>query len=659
MESPPPSSFAPDPPPRKPVSIMRRFLESGVDFKWPDNVGECSGTHCVLKDSRIPLEWQRRISDTKAASIDVYKGGRDYLFKEAFVVKTIRGSDDISSRTRAAKEVENMKDLRHPHVAALLGTYLHLTRLSILIYPAARCDLHQFLKNISKELKPFCGNLPDSPVSTESAGTDPRPRSRGELPSHNYEEDFPLNLALAEKVDHLRRYFVCLSQALNYIHESDVRHKDVKPANVLIDSSGSVILTDFGISRRFAKSTSHVTNDRWECTKKYASPELMKGKKVPRDDPSDVFSLGCVFLEMATLILGKDHDDFRAFIGTNEDAYCSKLERVHQWIGNLEGSKQPAQTSTLDASLVRENVESHDFMPRIDHGMMDCLATIRQMLNENPSNRPRAKGLWKGFQSLSPRICDDCDERNETRWRPSIRQQQNTESGVSRRQSQHLIHSPDSARNPNSRLSPESVPLRQHRPSSLAVYQPNPVEQHLRQQRASFSSVSQQAPSNSARESVSPPRFSVYHNQVNPHRPSSPRSVQSNSRHPGSPQISGVTISGFPPDERERHTETPNFTRPIPTSNGTTFSNSLPANILVGPKGSSHFQVPNSQASNSTQQTMKLNSGKIRQNRTPSEEKMLPSTEIIVYDKEDQLPYVTVFSSLKGARYHPPLQSSI
>jgi serine/threonine protein kinase len=329
VESPPISAFPPDSPTRRPVSIMRRFLESGVDFKWPDNVGECSGTHCVLNDSPIPLEWKRRVSDTNTASIDIYKGGRDYAFQEAFVVKTIRGSNDINSRTRAAKEVENMKDLRHPHVAALLGTYLHSSRLGILIYPAARCDLHQFLKNISKELKPLCGHLPDSPVSMNSDGTDPSPRSRGELPSHDYEEDFPLNLTFAEKVDHLRRYFVCLSQALSYIHESDVRHKDVKPANVLIDSSGSVILTDFGISRRFAKSTSHVTNDKWEWTRKYASPEIMKGKKVPRDDSSDVFSLGCVFLEMATLILEKDHDEFRAFYGRNGDAYYSNLEWVH------------------------------------------------------------------------------------------------------------------------------------------------------------------------------------------------------------------------------------------------------------------------------------------------------------------------------------------
>lgn len=473
------------------LSVMRRFLESGVDFKWPHNVGQRSGNHCILNDSPIPLDWQFRISDTKRASIDIYKGGSHYEFKEAFVVKTIRGSDDISSRTRAAKEVENMKDLRHPHVAALLGTYLHSSRLSILIYPAARCDLHQFFKSISKDLKalyhsPELGHLSDesrSPVSTTSAGSSfgPGTRLKGELMTH-YEADNPLDLHVKEKIDNLRRYFVCLSQAMNYIHESDVRHKDVKPANVLIDSSGSVVLTDFGISRRFPKSTSHVTNDRWEMTRKYASPEIMKGKKVPRDDPSDVFSLGCVFLEMATLILKKNHDEFRAFYSNKGDAYFDNLEKVHQWIVMLEGSKQP-----VDASLAEENVESHDFIPDLDQRMMDSLATIRRMLNENPVNRPAAKGLWKDFQSLSPYICNDCDERKETRWRPNIRQQQNTESGVSARRSKHKIHGPSEiAKNQSSGISPERL-----------------SGDHLvRQQRASSSAVHQQIPNMSARETV-------------------------------------------------------------------------------------------------------------------------------------------------------------
>ena len=449
----PPVSFPAVFPKRAPPSIMRKFLESGVDFEWPKSLGQGSGNHCILKGTQMPLEWQRIISDTGGASIDVYKGGPGYSFKEEFVVKTIRASNYIDNRARAAKEVENMRDLRHPHVAVLLGTFLHKERLSILLYPAACCDLHQFLEYISSALKHSHGNITGathSSASTDSAhnSSGPVAESPREVPHHNGEKDYPLNLDLTKSMDHLRRYFVCLSQALRYLHQSDVRHKDIKPANILIDSSGSVILTDFGISRRFAKSTSHVTNDRWDLTRKYASPEIMK--KVPRGDPSDVFSLGCVFLEMVTTIMGKDRDELRAFYSENsDDAYFCNLQKVHQWIGVLQEVKQ----STFDA-----------FMPAPDQGIGACLDTIIWMLNEDPLKRPIATGLWKGPQALSPVICDDCDERNETRWRPSTRQKQHTEPEASACQSQHKIQSPEHTSDHNSRPSLGSMTGEHHLP---------------------------------------------------------------------------------------------------------------------------------------------------------------------------------------------------
>ena len=602
----PPSPLA-----EKPVSVMRKYLESGVDFTWPEHVGQRAGSHCILNGTQIPLEWERRISDTPGASIDVYRGGPKYEFKEAFVVKTIRGRDDISSRSKAAQEVENMKDLRHPHVAALLGTFWHSSRLSILIYPAARCDLRHFLRKISNQLKYSRGTFFEeshTPDSTESAHSafSPIARVRADSSSLNCEEDYPLNLALTTSTDHLRRYFVCLCQALKYIHESDVRHKDIKPANVLIDSSGSVILTDFGISRRFAKSTSHVTNDKWEWTKKYASPEIMQGKQVPRDDPSDVFSLGCVFLEMITLISGWNQEEFRNFYhGNGGDAYFCNLEKVHQWIGILEGSKQPADTLTPDALLINENIESHDFLPDRDQGMMESLHTVRRMLNENPLNRPNAKVLWKGFQSLSSHICGDCDERNETRWKPSIKQQQNTDSMISARRSQHSLNSHQLTRNQNSRLSPEKIT----------------GESRLRQQRTSLPAINQQISSMPTHESVFIRHPDLVNSgQASPNRSMSLRSVRSDFNHPGSPHTSGISSSGTLEDG-EGFVKTQYITQMV--------LHSKPAN---------------------NHQPKKLNTGKTIQNPTPSEENLLPSTEIIVYDKEENLLYVTVYCSLKGAQ---------
>ena len=262
------------PPGDRSISVMRRYLESGVDFTWPPDCGDTQGNHCNLQGrSCIPLSWIKRISDKKA-SIDIYRGDVRFAFKEAFVVKTIRDSSYIKSRTKARHEVDTMRDLRHPHVAALLGTFFYLDRLSILIFPAACCDLHQYLQSLSKELaevqqeKSHLAEVlslsegthtPDSTtssarnrhISSNAAAT----LSREALTNASdlYDYNWPLKLPYLKKLETLRGYFVCLAQALHYIHGSDVRHKDIKPENILIDSSGSVIITDFGISRTFPK----------------------------------------------------------------------------------------------------------------------------------------------------------------------------------------------------------------------------------------------------------------------------------------------------------------------------------------------------------------------------------------------------------------------
>ncbi|KAI4214393.1 MAG: hypothetical protein LQ351_003146 [Letrouitia transgressa] len=218
--------------------------------------------------------------------------------------------------------------------------------------------------------------------------------------------------------------------------------QDIKPENILIDASGSVVLTDFGISRRFPKNTLHITNDKWEWTRKYASPEIMKGKKVPRDDPSDVFSLGCVFLEMATLILGRDLETFRDFYAKSvnesiEDAYHCNLDNVYQWIENLK-TPQHAEPRSVP-SLSNEHIEDQDFMPDPNSKMIEGLKTIQLMLEPEPGDRPPAKGLWEKFKHVSSQICRDCDPRHEGVWKPTPTQKNAADSGAHRRRSMQLI----------------------------------------------------------------------------------------------------------------------------------------------------------------------------------------------------------------------------
>lgn len=436
------------------ISVMRDFLESSVGFEWPGNLGKCSGNHCdISRDVEgIPLKWKKPISETTNASIDLYEAGPRFSFQKPFVVKTIRGTDTQKARERTAKEVENMKDLRHPHVTALLGTFHFQARLSILIFPAACCDLHQFMKRMSRSLNSdriishsdgtstvdgdttYSKQLWDSCIDTAS-------RNRQVQPQESHNEPWPLTISIDKKFEMLRSYFVCLLQALSYLHRSGVRHKDIKSANILIDESGSPILTDFGISRRFPKQTSHATNNERKFTRKYASPEIMNDNGTFRDDSSDVFSLGCVFLEMATLLLGETLQSFFDYYARDvnnsgkEEAYYCNLDRVHSWIDYLKASCgfKPLQEHRLLGEI--SEVQHPPLGP--DYYTTAALVDIRQMLDETPSSRPLSEGLWQQFQHISSIRCRDCDPRRPDMWKPSAGQQTDARTGFNHRQSFH------------------------------------------------------------------------------------------------------------------------------------------------------------------------------------------------------------------------------
>ena len=448
--------------PTKDRSVMRKFLESGVEFTWPGDLGECHGNHCDLRPNKcIPLTWIRKISDKSKASIDKYEAPPGFAFREAFVVKTIRGTNSQKVRNMTANEVNNMRDLRHPHISALLGTFDHQERLNILIFPAACCDLHQYMKQLSKDIQRIReqshpSNVlhrdasPSSGTSTQDSTTNRSRQSRGpelatdkDRTNENRDDKpkaWPLLLSVDSKIRLLRRYFVCLSQALSYLHESGVRHKDIKPKNILIDESGCVVLTDFGISRRFPKDKSHVTNNEWNFTRKYASPEIMKDRRMPRDDPSDVFSLGCVFLEMATLLLGENLTRFSEYytttvnISAKEEAYYCNLDKVYSWIDHLRTSNElkPVKDDWRRSAICK----ARDLIMSPDDNMVAALVDIRQMLDEVPSNRPLSRTLWQQFQGISFEQCKDCDPRQtEEVWKPSIRQQENAKTGLINRRS--------------------------------------------------------------------------------------------------------------------------------------------------------------------------------------------------------------------------------
>ncbi|KAF3048062.1 hypothetical protein E8E12_009714 [Didymella heteroderae] len=303
------------------------------------------GQHVIFEPNEsVPLIMISRLGSSYTATVDKVLCKRIALAR-----KTVRCPQKWRAED-ALQEVYHMQNLRHFHIVQLVGTYLQGRRFSILMYPAADCHLRDFLDHAS-----YLKNDPG------------------------------FQLDHVHRLSFLASSLGCLASAIAYVHDHTTKHMDIKPQNILVKSSRHspptwrIYLADFGLSRSFEPGDQSQTNSHASRTPKYCSPEVYEGET--RGRSADIFSLGCVFLEILTVYSGNDLDEFADYRHKLDTSFHANLDGVNDWID-----------LTLHPSMSKPGVHPGE--------LLDLLRKVRNMVDREPSTRPTAQALRQFFASL-------------------------------------------------------------------------------------------------------------------------------------------------------------------------------------------------------------------------------------------------------------------
>jgi serine/threonine protein kinase len=285
--------------------------------------------HQIFGDGQVPFKRVESLGRGSLALIDKVECATADATPGKAYARKIFPSSRVQNARRLLEALEACKSLRHQHIVTVILTYEEVDsqnqNYAIIMEPVAQCNLKDYLEELNDT-----GKCMEPDIQAI-----------------------------------LRKWFGCLASGLAYTHAKDICHENIQPSNILVKDS-DIFFASFGVSKHFRGDdiAGGTTSGPDTQLATYVAPEVESAQ--PQDPKADIFSLGCVYLEILTILAGKYRKGFAQWRSKQSSS------EIQVYLGQLSVFLEYGQDKTLG-----------EFYQRM-------IKVCSQMLEHNPSIRPSA-----------------------------------------------------------------------------------------------------------------------------------------------------------------------------------------------------------------------------------------------------------------------------